>query len=215
MRIKRVIWPESVAKACFVSMKTYGSLLRAKLRGYLIVPNNAQEEKMSQEFPGAPNLSKHPVRVGEGTAVKKQEKQIDAGLDKLSNPKEIHNHTAKQNTSTALDATRSSAAKPTEDKKSFSFSSIEFLSLLPKIQKSEGDFGAAVAAFKHMLALKWGDGASLRRGSILVFGLVELSGSKRKTKIDFTATYHPGTNEIEMIQVRSKPTIAHRLVPKG
>lgn len=78
------------------------------------------------------------------------------------------------------------------------------------------DFGTALHVFQHSLIRTWKmPHAPPERGSIMVSGLVELTGSKATAVLDVRAAYHPKENRWVAIGVGVRRLQARKQAPKG
>lgn len=131
-------------------------------------------------------------------ASSKQESHPGAGADKISEPK-----------SSDMISTKASSKAVLSD-------AARVLPPLPSIPQPGGGMTSAVTAFKRTLAKTW-QPASIppERGTFIVSGLVELTGSKAICVLDVHAAYHPRESRWVVVSIGVRRVQARKQSPKG
>lgn len=189
--INSALWPASIAKSFWASYSTYVSLQYYKIRHFLNI--RTEDENMGRRLPPG-TLNLHQL----SKARNKEDPQINAGLDKMSDPKSTDVTTPKSTNNTS------------------SSEGSRILNSLPSIfPQVDGDLGTSVAIFKQTLAKTWRPSAVIERGAFFVSGLVEVEGPKGRYVLDVLATYHPQKNEINIFGLGVRRGSQKRVAPRG
>ena len=87
---------------------------------------------------------------------------------------------------------------------------------LPSIPQPGGDMSSALMAFKRTLAKTWhSPSAPPERGTFMVSGLVELTGSKAVCVLDVQAHYHPKDSRWVVVGIGIRRVQDRKQGPKG
>ena len=180
-------WP--MAKSFWASYKAFFGLQLANLKQRL---NSKSSTNGSQQ---APPSSLFPLDQVNGKGVQ-QEPQAPPSMDKMIDPK-----------TNEIVGTRAKSSTTSPD-------SSKILNSLPAIPKLGGDMGAAVMAFKRTLARNWHrQPLDPPRGTVLVFGLVRVKGTKGTGVIDVRAAYHPRDVSLTILDARLRYLIPRNQRP--
>ena len=87
---------------------------------------------------------------------------------------------------------------------------------LPSIPQPGGDMSSALMAFKRTLAKTWHPPATPpERGTLLVSGLVEVSGTKAVCVLEVQAAYHPKESKWVSVAVGVRRIQRRKQSPRG
>ena len=105
----------------------------------------------------------------------------------------------------ATSATKQVAASSTPSASTTNKSERPLLSLLPDLPQPSKELRHAIGHFRSAYAQNLKIDFEPPRGALLVGGMVELVGSKRKTVLDVTAVFDPSQMAIIQVTVRPQP----------
>lgn len=189
-RLKRLLWPVSVARSLYASYLHLITLRLAKYQQFLNskLPEDRRHKLFSEEQLRAlepVGFSKLPPKIKEASG-------SEAG---------IVSHT-EQPPKTKLDRASSS--------------SLPAFPPLPSLPETGEDFNLAFKTFKRVLA-KTSKDPPLHgeRGVCLISGLVEVEGPKAVCVMDVRAFYHPGDSRWVAIAIGVRRMQARQQYPRG
>ena len=197
-RVTNTLWPKSIATSFWVSYQTFWSLQYARIKELLNIKSDMGGQGTLPQ-PGPFSLGQLPK------SEKQVDSPIDAGLDKMADPK-----------STEVKQSDAGSAKPlSKPKVTNSVDNARILSSLPGMPKVTGDAAAAVQAFKQTLAKTWQPPITMERGQIALSGLVEVEGTRGFVLLDVFALYNPQRSQLESVSISMRRGSLKKQAPPG
>ena len=209
-RLKSVLWPESIARSFWASFEMYWSLQYARAKNLVSFKSedgDSTDKPISQPSITLPKLPKAPEKQGPPMNANMSGPTPSENASKPGGGESEPSKAPQQQQQTPPDEAAT--------KKALGPNTPKIFGSLPTLTSAQGDFRAAMAAFKKTLVRTWSGSAQLDRGACFISGLVEIGGPKGTIEVEVVSSFHPGTGVMKLFVVRGRHYRPKVLRPKA